>query len=397
MKTNSYIKDILLSCFGYWVGLCAVFVTLTSAQVRQASVQEKVIANYPITSGDSQKPIQLSPLGHVLLQQRKSNSWEYSVCDLKNPSQQRIVVTTPIQTRTHVRFSAGGTHIFYGMQEKGKLALVIQETETGNQVVLRDPNADIVSASVSAHNRKILFQARDNSPYSKVYLAESDGSSPRFVTEGMGEVWSPNGEWFMLLSPVKEKGGGKKQRKIDPETRTLSEFQVGETAAWLCEIYSSVGVPTLKLSKFAGSWLRLWSPASNRILVRTSGDPGFWIVGLKSRNGVLAITEEVHILPANPRSEIRAPIWSADGRAIAYIESVLNQSGDDYANSKVWVVCAETTKKIEVFEVKPSMTLNDFVWQGNGKLLARLEDTSPGTNFSIVEVSINKVDSLLPK
>jgi Tol biopolymer transport system component len=232
MENSSSIEKnrAVQRCLVQWLVFCLVFVTLAYPQVRDASVQEKVIANYPITSGDSPRPIQVSPLGGVLLQETKGSNTAFTISDASNSSIASEVLSVAESSEKQIWFSPDGRKINYALRQiGGKATLGVYDVRTGQRIFLRDSKKDMVSASVSTRDGRIVFQAREDRSLPKVYLAQPDGSGAEFITEGIGETWSPNGEWIAIKRPVN-------LNDFQPHPKTGKEivpFSVGNLSAML--------------------------------------------------------------------------------------------------------------------------------------------------------------------
>lgn len=352
--------------------------TCVHAQVRQTSVQEKVIANYPITSGDSQKPIQISPLGGVLLRETRGFNVTFTLSDANNTSITSEVLSASENAEPRAWFSPDGNKLYCRHQEGGKLTLEIHDVRTGQQIILKDPNKDIGTASVSPRDGRIVFQAREELSLPKVYLAQSDGSGGKFVTEGMGETWSPNGEWFSIVSPLN-------LRDFKPSPKTGKPR--AENAKWIYGIYSASGTLVLKLEEFENPINFLWSPTSDRALI-VSGD--FTVISLRAKSGSVAI-ESVSRIRADTSalSAVDFPSWSPDGRAIAYVRQIMDPTGHVTEKEEVWVRNVENNEKMKIYEVSHPSVVMDLVWSQNGTILLQKDGGTQARNVSVVELSSN--------
>jgi Tol biopolymer transport system component len=355
-----------------------VFVTLAYPQVRDASVQEKVIANYPITSGDSPRPIQVSPLGGVLLRETRGFDVTYTLSDASNTSVTSEVLSASENVEPRAWLSQDGGKLSYRFQEGGRLRLDLIDVRTGQRITLRDPNKDIGTASVSARDGRIVFQAREARSLPKVYLAKADGSGGKFITEGMGETWSPNGEWIAIKQP-------RDVRDFKPSPKSGEPW--AENAKWIYGIYSPSGRLLLKLNEFENPINFLWSPTSDRALIWAGG---FRIVSLSTKRGSVAI-ESVSSIRADTSalSAVDFPSWSPDGKAITYVRQIMDPTGHFTEKEEVWIRNVKNNAKMKIYEVSHPSVVMDLVWSQNGTVLLQKDDGTQSPNVSVVELSSN--------
>ncbi len=355
-------------------------VALAHSQLRQASVQEKVIASYPIPSEDSQKPIQLSRLGGVLMQETRDGEVRFTLTNASNTSIRSDIVVALQNAEPRAWFSPDGSKLNYRFQEGARLRLDVIDVRTGQRITLKDQKMDIVSASVSALDGRIVFQAREDRSLPKVYLAQADGSGGKFVTEGMGETWSPNGEWIAIKRP-------RDLRDFKPHPKTGQPWAAN--AKWIYEIYSALGKPVLKLQEFEMPTNFLWSPSSDRALI-VCGD--FKLISLRARRGLVAIESMSRIrADTSALSAIDFPSWSPDGKAITYVRQIMDPTGHFTKKEEVWIRDVENNTKMKIYEVSHPSVVMDLVWNQNGTILVQ-KDKDDGTqtrSVSVVELSSN--------
>jgi dipeptidyl aminopeptidase/acylaminoacyl peptidase len=351
-------------------------VAFVHAQPRQASVQEKVIANYPLTSEHSQKPIQLSPLGGVLLQETRGSEITFTLSDANNTSMRSSVLVAYESDRPRAWFSPDGRKVLCRMRKAGRLALRILDVSSQTQVELKDAKRDIGTASISTKNNRIAFRMGDNDVIPEIYVADADGLHARLLTEGIGGDWSANGEWIAVLKPT-NMNEYRKLKSSDPKAR--KKLHHGVTIDWTLWLYSPEGRALCELTRARESpneWI--WSPSSDRIL-SLRGNMNSVVIESSRRFGV-----DTSVL-----SELRNPSWAPDGKSIVYVRSILGASGHNFAKDEVWIASVDGNDKMKLHEVSSPSSISDLVWVKNGTIILVKDDSKRERSVSIVELSSN--------
>jgi Tol biopolymer transport system component len=214
-----------------------------------------------------------------------------------------------------------------------------------------------------------------------VYLANPDGSNPRFIADGMGESWAPNGKWFLVMRP-----------EIDRAAIQDKKSGLPEVKKWTCWIYTSKGSPVLELSNLSRPSLRLWSPTSEKILVMEYDASGLTVVNIQVTSGKIRGYELQKVL--EPSAEIRNPSWSQDGRLIAFVKSYLNKSGDNYAKNEIWISTTDGKRQQKIRESIGSNTELPL-WPQQGRILLLTKSVEPDRVSSVLEFTLRNIDQLL--
>jgi Tol biopolymer transport system component len=135
---------------------------------------------------------------------------------------------------------------------------------------------------VSPVNGLIVYQAREpweprkreETEFPQVFMAEPDGTNARFITNGMGERWSPDGKWFLVLRP---------------EWR--NDISNGQRKHWEVCILSADGQFKLELEGFEKASTYQWSRTSDHIIVGLHSGRGFQVLALKESDKQLGSSE----------------------------------------------------------------------------------------------------------
>lgn len=215
----------------------------------------------------------------------------------------------------------------------GRILYVAVEDAAGGPATIRSvrPNGQHVQDTGRA---VYWFASPDYSPDgSRIAYADgfdfwsmaSDGTDDRLVWEaGFAPAyprWSPDGQWI-----IGESGGDIWEVSKDGWTAGLSDLTGAQDSndlvpSWApkgqrfatstfndVRIYSRDGARTLKVIPLEGAYRQDWNPRRNQLAVEARGD--LWLVDIS--------TSVVTRLTNTPNIQELSPVWSPDGRWLAY-------------------------------------------------------------------------------
>lgn len=138
------------------------------------------------------------------------------------------------------RFSSDGKWLEYAAQDgsTNRWYVGFYEIVSGRKIIIADRDVDIGSGSRSPADGTVAFQVREQNAMPKVYLADADGSNRRFVAEGMGEWWAPNGAWFLMMRPEVD--------STQPRPPIKGTLSIKKWTSWL---YSKEGAPLKEVAE----------------------------------------------------------------------------------------------------------------------------------------------------
>jgi TolB protein len=153
----------------------------------------------------------------------------------------------------------------------------------------------------------------------------SDGTDDRWLVDGRWVPayprWSPDGQWI-----IAESGGDIWRVSKDGHESGWSDLTGAHDSndlvpSWSPQghrfatstfndlrIYSADGATTLKIIPLAGAYRQDWNPKRNQLAVEAQGD--LWLVDIASGN--------IRRLTNTPDIQELSPVWSPDGRWLAY-------------------------------------------------------------------------------
>ena len=315
----------------------------------------------------------------MIIRREYNDEISFYLSDVDNPSSEVLLLTAGADAKPSVRLGEDVNFVYYRFTEMGRAIVGIYKVVTGERLYIKDPTKNIVSASVSPVNGLIVYQAREpwenrkrkKTDYPQVFMTEPNGTNARFITHGMGERWSPNGKWFLVLRP---------ERNVD--------ISSGKRTNWELCIFSADGQFKLQLHGFEGARLYHWSPTSDHIMVDVYGDKGFRVLALKESDGSLKVVKVHHFRSGSDwRIELRRPSWSPDGKKICYIKSYMDESGSNYIRNELWIANTSGEKAFKLTETGGKV---NAVWSDDGTILLG----SMTGETSITEISIEDVNKL---
>ncbi len=355
-----------------------------STSIAQNQISKKILFQLTETELQYKSIIQISPKREMIIKEIQGDENNFFLSSIDKPSEKILLFTAYNDQKPRVNFSQEGEFIYYTLIENDRYILGIYEIATGKRFFIRDETNNVASSwsAVSPASGKIIYQVREEGALPKVFMAQPDGSEPRFITEGMGERWAPNGKWFAVLRP-ENIDDFKTIYKTNKKGGTSKGLRA-ENAKWFYWIYSSTGDPLVSLNEFDQPNFFLWSPSSDHFIIRSRTDHGFWVSSVKEINGNLQSQKLTHFeLDEDRRIGPRKPFWSPDGKMIVYVKSFLDESWQSYIKNEIWVSTIDGKKQLKIHEMGGLP-----VWTKDGKILIK-EGKNYSKGVSILEISIN--------
>jgi len=279
--------------------------------------------------------------------------------------------TSPEQKGDRVRFSTNDRYLCIKKTETNRKNLEIYDTVSKNKKQIKSEIGNVVNASVFNMNN-IIYQVRTEENEAKTYLIRN-GKQPVFITEGIGERWSPDGRWFLV-----------KERKDNPNKNAKRKNII------MLSIYDSDGNKMIETNEFGTSnWIR-WSPTSDKIVFTEFGSAGFYIIYLKEKNGKLSIDHSYHFRPdkdANNYFFTIQPEFSQDGIKISFIRSI--EDGHYTYNQNIWILEDGSYQYYQVSDFS-SAQINDITWLNSNELAVIKEDISDKSNIEIHSIKLGR-------
>ncbi|HLL75439.1 MAG TPA: S9 family peptidase [Pyrinomonadaceae bacterium] len=249
-----------------------------------------------------------------------------------------------LKTADAPRISPDGRAVVYTVSEADWNAdsydneLWIASVAAGERRQLTSGKGSSWSPRWSPDGTRLAFlSTREGAP--QIYLTSPAGGDAVRLTRAEGGVgsfeWSPDGRRIAYTSGEARARGGGRPREEAKEFRVVGEEPIWTSSLWLVEVpaASSSAAPPAALRLTDGDGFAAddfaWSPDSRRIAV-SANDPAhphpFWTYDIY----VVEVAERtVRKIVETPGADF-FPVWSPDGREIAYRTYVRPNSGDEY-------------------------------------------------------------------
>ncbi len=275
--------------------------------------------------------------------------------------------------------SADGTKILYGSAKEESDLWSVNLKDKKEFTVASDIDSELW-ANVSPDGKTIAYQSIKNlSQGNKLFNGtiltrptNGSGQPTKLASEGFLPIWSPDGQKVAYMKVVGAKN----------HIETIQSTGNGQ------KILASEGVESISYTILPYNRLRTsyfsWSPDSSKIayISEKTGQKNLWLVNEGGTNN-LQLTENT-----SPDSELECPLWSPDGKKIAFTSNTNNTSGK--TTFSAWLIEPET--KSSKLLTRQDKFFRLIGWMPNGKLLiASIEGSSISalpTNVSLIEVGI---------
>ena len=280
--------------------------------------------------------------------------------------------------------SADGSKILYGsVNETSDLWMVStrdsKETSVANEV------ANEFWAEFSPDGKTIAYQAvtRTERPFdASVKVRDiAEGAAPVVASpEGFSPVWSPNGKWISFL---RRSENGIALWRISPTGDDSLQLAGGEVGA-----PSYTPTPYLKITNHFA-----WSPDSSAIAYSARSDSmlNIWLATVDGPRNI-ALTQN------NDKNEkYCCPIWTRDGKAIAFVSWNDVASGEKKPGHRLWLYDLGSSETRLLFESTDRFRLLGLSGDSADAVIARIADptdssaTPESTNILFVSLQTGAV------
>lgn len=231
--------------------------------------------------------------------------------------------------------------------------------------------------NVSPDGQTIIFQATKGlSQGNNLFSSRIVSKSPRgtespveIVKEGSIPIFSPNGQWIAF---VKLSGN-----KYTIATTRVTGGEMGKVSASeiVSPSYSLLPYLRVQVSDFS------WSPDSDRLafVSRRNGQHNIWMAA-SDGSPETQVTEN-----ADAKLYFHSPMWSADGKRLAFTSRTADAAGK--STYSVWIADVQTREIKRVSDRDESVRLLGWNAESNGLFLATTAFQETGTSYTNVAVN----------
>ncbi|MFA4922267.1 MAG: hypothetical protein WC611_09070 [Candidatus Neomarinimicrobiota bacterium] len=315
---------------------------------------------------------QVSSYGYAILNEGD----DFYLLDKKKDFEKTLICskakgTSHEQKGDRVRFSTNDRYLCIRKLEGNKKNLEIYDTISKNKKQIKSEIGNVVNASVFNMDN-IIYQVRTKKNEAKTYLIRN-GGQPKFITEGIGERWSPDGKWFFVKGTKDNPDNNAKKKRI-----------------MILSVFDSDGNKIIETSEFGSSnWIR-WSPTSDKIVYSEFGSAGFFIIYLKEQNGKLSIDHSYHFRPDQDENNYFftiQPKFSQDGTKISFVRSI--EDGHYTYNQNIWILEDSSYQYYQVSDFS-STQINDVTWISSNEMAVTKEDVSDRDKIEIHNLELRR-------
>src|ERR1700737_4995674 len=161
----------------------------------------------------------------------------------------------------------------------------------------------------------------------QLYVTNAAGGAAKMLTKVKGFLstpnWSPDGKTIALLFTENATRASGPLVAETPETGEIKD-------AFFEQRLALVDLPSGKLSQITPADTYIyeydWSPDGNRFVVSSApgnGDNNWWIAELSTLDAATGLMKSIY----KPKLQIANPVWSPDGKQIAFIEGLMSDEG----------------------------------------------------------------------
>ena len=231
-----------------------------------------------------------------------------------------------------IQFSNSGEQVVFRRLKNNKKVWEMHDIKTKKVKTIESDEGNVSTASFFDYNN-YLYITYPHNERSKVYLVK-ENNNPVFIANGISVLWSPNGKYFLLKSPLSNSLSLREKRDFGQITREEYQEQLKIQGGPKREIFRKYMIYNLKGEKLLilqdfdfVDWIQ-WSPDGRKIVLRERGDRGFKIVYLEGEGNNISLAKTVNFPCVEAVHGCLYPIWSPDGNKIMFksvIEAEANQ------------------------------------------------------------------------
>jgi eukaryotic-like serine/threonine-protein kinase len=298
-------------------------------------------------------------------------TFQVFVTDINGTSPKKI--TSGERDSFVIDAAADGTKILYGSAKEESDIWGFKVAEKKEFNVASDIDSELWG-NVSPDGKSIAYQSiknlsQGNNLYNgKILLQklDSDEQPNELAENGYLPVWSPDGQMLAFIQVFGDKHKIETIKATGGQKQTLTDNLVPIT-------YTLLPYSRIQTNYFS------WSPNSSDIgyISERSGQPNVWIASADG-SGNVQLTDN-----RDAKLYLSCPIWSPDGKQIAYTSKT--GSGDGEETYSVWVIDRET--KISKLMTRQQQFLRLTGWTQTGKELILTE--TPGRETVGLQPEVN--------
>jgi len=301
-----------------------------------AQWKEEKLITFDKTNLSNFEALQISSNGLLLVKEGIGTKSIYSLINVFTQDKKLIFETDA--ERSNARFNnCNDNYVIISVKKDNLWSVIIYEILTNNSIPIKSSEGHIGSASIFDENN-ILYQLRAyDESYAAIYFYNKDKNEKRFITYGIGEYWSPNGKYFLVLK------------------------ENNEHKVYAYGIFSKEGNELLEIENSFGIYWIQWSPYSKNLLYKHRDlYNSFGIISLE-HNKTLSIKNVNNFSYFTSQngyfSGIVSPLWCNNEDSILFRKTT--DDGHDILESSIWLF-TKNNRKIK--QISKTYFTNELIW-----------------------------------
>ena len=277
--------------------------------------------------------------------------------------------------------AADGAKILYGSSKEESDVWGVNIAKGEEFALTSDINSELWP-SVAPDNKTVAFSSvknlsqGDKLSNGAIMIKPTDSDAPpsQLVADGFMPAWSPDGKQVAFMRVAGAVFNLWVIKALGGEAKQLTNGGMPSVS------FSVLPYNRTQTSDFG------WSPDSSRIVYgsKKTGAQNLWLVSADGAN-------ETQLTNNNDASIFfYSPLWSSDGKSIAYTSKPSKAVDGKFIN-RVWVVDVETKTARTVFQAENFLRLLGWSEDGRGLIVATVNSSPRGVpmaEIGIVEIAV---------
>ena len=276
--------------------------------------------------------------------------------------------------------AADGAKVLYGSSKEESDVWGVSVPKGEEVALTSDINSELWP-SVAPDNKTVAFSSVKNLSQGDKFAngailikpTDSDAPPAQLVADGFMPAWSPDGKQLAFMRVAGSALNLWTVKALGGEAKQLTNGGV------LTVSFSVLPYNRTQTSDFA------WSPDSSRIVYgsKKTGAENLWLISADGANETQLTNNDADLI-------FYSPLWSSDGKSIAYT-SKTDKAVDGKFINRVWVVDVEAKTARTVFQADNFLRLLGWSEDEKGLIAAIVTDKvggAPLPEINIVEINI---------
>ena len=160
----------------------------------------KELLNFSVNKESDVRIHDISNDGFIIFSEKRNENSNFYLIDSKEKESKKLLFTTPYNRKNSINFGRGNNIIIFKTVRLNRSYLeVLNVTDSSIRTIVH-PEGNIVSANM-LDEYKLLCQVRKLGSLAKIYLYTFEDDKWKYITNGIGQVCSPNNNWFFVKVP----------------------------------------------------------------------------------------------------------------------------------------------------------------------------------------------------